>query len=222
MTPLEIIRTHFRTFGLVDTLRELIRTLLQFRPQRDRSFDRKYGTDTGSPDANSDHVPIRPRQLRYILRSLAIRHEEFVFVDLGSGKGRALLIASEFPFRRLIGVELDARLHASTVRNVNIFKSPKQRCSTFELHNADATTFPLPEVDSLIFLYDPFTAEILREVVKTIAASLQRSPRKILIVYVAPKQERELAKAAIFEKVKEVPSLAAGYNWVLYQSRTSR
>src|SRR5947208_15284999 len=35
---------------------------------------------------------------------------DFTFIDLGSGKGRTLLMASDYPFRRILGVELLAGL----------------------------------------------------------------------------------------------------------------
>src|SRR5689334_23652607 len=35
----------------------------------------------------------------------------FTFVDIGSGKGRVLLMAAEYPFPHIIGVELLPELH---------------------------------------------------------------------------------------------------------------
>ena len=37
----------------------------------------------------------------------------FTFIDLGSGKGRTLLMASDYPFRRIIGLELLEELRRS-------------------------------------------------------------------------------------------------------------
>jgi tRNA G46 methylase TrmB len=63
--------------------------------------------------AGFPYLPIRPNTARRVLRSLPLRdHSDYTFVDLGSGKGRMLLIASEFPFRRIVGVEMRRDLHA--------------------------------------------------------------------------------------------------------------
>ena len=67
--------------------------------------------------------------------------EQLVFVDLGSGKGRTLLLASEYPFRRIVGVELSPKLHRIAKTNVEKFRSEEQRCRTFALHCMDAVRY---------------------------------------------------------------------------------
>ena len=57
------------------------------------------------------YQPSDPETLRRTIAELPIRYEEFVFVDFGSGKGRALLVASEFPFERIVGIEFAEELH---------------------------------------------------------------------------------------------------------------
>ena len=63
---------------------------------------------------------------------------------MGSGKGRVLLCASDFPFQRLIGVEYDERLHTVAQRNAEIYRSAKQRCHNFEWILGKAEEFALP------------------------------------------------------------------------------
>lgn len=53
---------------------------------------------------------------------------EFTFVDLGSGKGRALLMASDYPFRRIVGVELLPALHQIAELNLAQYRSDSQKC----------------------------------------------------------------------------------------------
>ena len=53
---------------------------------------------------------------------LAPRYEGFTFVDLGSGKGRVLLLAALRPFRRVIGVEISASLHTRAQANVEALR----------------------------------------------------------------------------------------------------
>ena len=71
---------------------------------------RIHETDLEIADPNwihaSAYFPTPSRFLKEALAGLDIRFEDFTFVDLGSGKGRVLFMASEFSFRKIIGVEI--------------------------------------------------------------------------------------------------------------------
>src|ERR1044071_2992417 len=93
---------------------------LTYHPERDRSFDRAFGTDTAgsvSPPhlgIADDHartqailyLPSPARVTRWMLDHVGIDHRDFSFVDLGCGKAPVVLIASEYPFRQVVGVEI--------------------------------------------------------------------------------------------------------------------
>jgi hypothetical protein len=129
--------------GLVTVLnlplvkRQLIHTpgrlLYQSGWQRVHPFDRFYGTDTSGyvgmdqlPDGTSSvhamsYAGSQPSTVRAALRQLP-SVEDYTFVDLGCGKGRALLVASEFPFNAIIGVELNPALATIAERNAQTIK----------------------------------------------------------------------------------------------------
>jgi SAM-dependent methyltransferase len=90
------------------------------------------------------YQPSDPATLRRTISALPIRYEEFAFVDIGSGKGRALLVASEFPFERIVGVELSQELNEVALENIAAYANPAQRCRAIEAHCADATGYELP------------------------------------------------------------------------------
>src|SRR5262245_56698366 len=111
-----------RTFLLV--FKNIPYVLDRRRHYVDRDFDRKYGTDTsrnvglGELTIESAHVSssnqyqaIYGKRFGEIMDAVAVAHERFVFVDLGSGKGKALLLASSFPFKRIVGIEFAKELH---------------------------------------------------------------------------------------------------------------
>jgi tRNA G46 methylase TrmB len=77
---------------------------------------------------HSPYQPTDPALFQEIMASLPIEFEQFTFVDLGSGKGRTLLMASEYPFKRIVGVELIAELHRAAEENIRDYRSPTQRC----------------------------------------------------------------------------------------------
>ncbi len=90
---------------------------------------------------------------------------DFTFIDLGSGKGRTLLMASDYPFRRIIGVELLPSLHKIAQENLRLYKSKTQKCFALESICGDATDFPLPADPLVIFLFNPFPESGMRRVV---------------------------------------------------------
>jgi SAM-dependent methyltransferase len=149
------------------------------------------------------YQPSDPLTFHQIMTQLPIDCAAFTFLDLGSGKGRALLMASDYPFRRIIGVELLPELHAIAQDNVRRYSNPQQQCHSFELHCGDARSFPLPPEPLVIFLFDPFPEEILREVIVEIERSLQQTPRKLFLAYQNPISGWVIAESPVFQKIAD-------------------
>ena len=110
----------------------------------------------------------------------------FSFVDLGCGKGRALLLASRYPFRHILGVELDGSLAAIADTNLRTFHAPWQQCRSLAVQHADATTADLPGTPVLLYLYHPFLAPVLKRVLRRLERSLRQQPRELWLVYINP------------------------------------
>ena len=69
-----------------------------------------------------NYTGIEPARFWMALLSVALKHDDFTFVDFGSGKGRALLMASEFPFPRVTGIEFSPELHAIAQKNIREYR----------------------------------------------------------------------------------------------------
>jgi SAM-dependent methyltransferase len=108
-----------------------------------------------------------------------------VFVDLGSGKGRALLLASRLPFRELHGVEISPRLHEIAQQNVLRFCGPAG-AARFRLRCADAADFRFPPLPTVMFLYNPFGAPVMRQVIGNLVTSVRERPRPCFVLYRNP------------------------------------
>ena len=158
------------------------------------TFDRRHGTDTstfaelkavGIASENKRHgeryQPSPVYSLRRLLRRLDIRYPDFSFVDFGSGKGRTLLIASELPFRQVIGVEFGEELHAQAERNIACY-GPRAAGKVTAVH-VDATRFVLPDDDLVLYFFNPFNEHVLRRVLDNLIASLKTRPRKVILIY---------------------------------------
>lgn len=229
---LQIVRSSVQMLGVWEVFKGTLRYLLRPNKYRDgRKFDKKYGTDTNSivevdvlniPGENQKHAvpyyPLRPRVFRHVLKSLEINYSEFVFVDVGSGKGRNILLASHLPFRKLIGIEASPVLHEIAQRNLEIYESRLQKCKNLEVMGMDALDFDCPKANTVFFLYNPFREAVMRRFLQNIECSLREHPRRILIVYVSPRRRSVFDEFAFLKQTKEIRVTIFDWSWCLWEN----
>jgi SAM-dependent methyltransferase len=144
-------------------------------------------TLAGGAKPGHEYLAVRPRGARAALADLPLRnHADYAFVDLGSGKGRMLFLAAEYPFRRITGVELARELHDAAVQNIRSYRSPKQRCRVIESIYMDAAEYLFPDPPLVISLFNPFGPGVLREVLDHLNASAAAHPREIVLILLNP------------------------------------
>jgi predicted RNA methylase len=178
-------------------LRAPVRVPRIVRTLRERRLDREFGIDTSGYVKREDLGVPEPELsaafestdrvfFRTMITRLGLRYEDFVFVDFGSGKGGALLMASQFPFKRIIGVEWSEDLQRVAQQNIRNYRGPRL-CARVESLQADARTFALPPDPALLFFFNPFKEAIMREVLNNIGKSLAEYPREVVVVYQNPR-----------------------------------
>lgn len=126
---------------------------------------------------------------------------DLTFIDLGSGKGRVLLMASDYPFRRIIGVELVPALHQIAQQNLAKYHSESQRCFTLESICGDAAEFHFPAEPIVLYLFNPFPESGLRQVLANLEQSLRDHPRAVYVLYHNPLLEHVLRDCAVLRKI---------------------
>lgn len=181
-------------------LRELLIALSQaaYAPikewRRTHPFDREHGVRTSGfvpgllidPDAQTCYAPAQPSVIRRALAAIPER-SECAFVDVGCGKGRALFVASEFEFRRIIGVELSPPLARDARRNLARFAQRRPvAAARIEIVLGDALAYAWPDGPLVVFLYNTFTRPLVARLCSTLAASLREHPRDLYVVYDNP------------------------------------
>ena len=188
------LRRWFREEGVSGVVRHLVRYAQGLRNfhRREDEFDKSLGVDTKGPIGlwhlriQSENVReaaryegVNPSVLRELLQGLRLRQgfSSYTFVDLGCGKGRALLIASEFGFGKLIGVEFAPELARTAEENCQRLDLPAK------ILNQDATEFRFPSTDLVVYLYNPFGATILKRVFDHL---VEVAPMNCYILYVNP------------------------------------
>lgn len=164
-----------------------------------RPIDRRYGIDTEEArwpgemrvaSANAalgyEYSASPARSFWLSAGSLDIDASRFSFVDIGAGKGRAMLLAAQMRFLRVEGVEFASDLSAIAARNLEIaYPSPKDR-ARFTIKTMDAADYVLPDGPCVVYLYNPFGAELVERIAENLLASYRAAPRDIYVVYVNP------------------------------------
>jgi len=184
----------------------------------DYDWDHRVDTTSATVDwrdrllglLHSPYQPTEPALFHEMLRSLSIDFANFIFIDIGSGKGRTLLMASDYPFRRILGIELLADLHRIAQENIAKYRSESQQCFSMESSCCDAREFVLPLEPTLFYLFNPLPESGLRQLLRHIEESLQTHPRPVVLLYHNPLLETVLASSPVFKKV------AGTHQYVVY------
>ncbi|MGB9119786.1 MAG: class I SAM-dependent methyltransferase [Candidatus Angelobacter sp.] len=140
----------------------------------------------------------------------------FTFIDLGSGKGRVLLMASDYPFQKIVGVEFMPELHRAAQKNISDYLSDRQQCRQIEAVCMDARDFQFPPEPLLVYLFNPFSESTFAQVLENLRRSVKQSPRPIYVAYRFTEFENLLAQAEWLEKI------VGSEQWAVYRNRCDR
>jgi hypothetical protein len=117
---------------------------------------------------------------------LNIRYGNFVFIDFGAGQGKTMLLAAEFPFKHVLGVEISPALSKQARANCESFRSNRQACKNLEVQCGDAAEFVFPNVPLVIYMFNPFSEEIVSQLLMNLAQSISMQPREVFVIYYNP------------------------------------
>lgn len=196
----------------------------------DHHFDIAFGTDTRGVIENeslSDVVspnlgrgiryePSRALPLRRVLRAARVPTDGG-FVDLGCGKGRAMMVAALCGFSHLTGVDYSGALCAVAERNLDLLRARTKRKFTSSVIVKDAADYAFTAHDIVVYLFNPFDAVVLAAVLAHLRRSLERHPRTVWIVYHNPVRRGVIDKDGGFARVRDFS--AGGDAFAVYRSR---
>lgn len=126
----------------------------------------------------------------------------FTFVDYGAGRGRILLLAARRNFKKVIGTEFAHELQEDAIMNIAQFPRSLMKCRDIECFNVTATRLPVPEGQSVFYLFNPFDEEIFSRILKQIVTSYHRTPRRLYLLTVDYDVEHLILEQGIFEPLK--------------------
>lgn len=173
----------------------------------DRAFDEARGVDTGGTQhlidltirsANAalgvSHIATGPAHFRAAMRTLDVDPRGYAFVDLGSGKGRALLMAAEYPFAKIVGVEFAEELHAICQQNLARVGDPRLSCRL-----GDAENYEFPSGNLVVFMNNPFDKPVVQRIATRLANSGDADRSVTRLVYVNPRAPEVFADPPWFD-----------------------
>jgi SAM-dependent methyltransferase len=186
-----------------------------------RVFERWYGIETGE-HAYLDEMGVEGEgrafyegigwlPLRRALAALEPGPGD-VFVDLGSGKGQALVVAGQFPLARVIGVELADDLN-EVARSNMAHARRRLRARDYEITTADVLKWPVPDDLSIVFMYCPFIGDLFSQAMDRIFESYDRNPRPLHLIYAFPWEHNRLLASGRVEVVDVHPAQWPSKPW---------
>jgi tRNA1(Val) A37 N6-methylase TrmN6 len=134
----------------------------------------------------------------YILLELFKKLPEYtkdkIFIDYGSGKGRALFCAEFVGFNKLMGVELDRELVDAAYENIKLY-TKKRAESSFNFVCENVLNFAIPDHTAVFYFFNPFSEQIMNQVIEAIDLYQERTKEEIFVIYVNPKFRETWTKA---------------------------
>jgi SAM-dependent methyltransferase len=155
------------------------------------------------------YAPVKPQDFDEMMQCLPQELSPFTFIDIGSGKGRALVLAAQRPFKEVIGIELSPSLHRSAGKNVERLR-PSLRARIRTL-NMDARQFVFPPIPTVAYFFNPFGEGPLGEVINNIERVHRNSHNQVFVLYLWPFHEKVLNERETWRHV------ASGRHWKVFR-----
>jgi SAM-dependent methyltransferase len=201
--------------------------------RRELEFDERYHLETLRPielgqleiDSANKRFGVRYEAtpvaaFAEMLGRLGVHPARFTFVDLGCGKGRTLVLAAAHGFGRVVGVEFAPLLCEIARENVERYRRETRIEAPISIECADAAAFALPPGDLVVYLYNPFSEQIMSRVAARISDSLAAPGRDLFVVYYNPRWRRIFDREA--RLTVHASSVWSPESWVIYRSVAGR
>ena len=232
MLTLSPIRHWFRGRTFEGGWRRFVADLLARRPADAlddvHPFDREHGVDTSgllyadklatghAHDAASEgyyatapslfHGALARWQATLIHSPLASRPSslsDYTFIDLGCGKGRVLMMAADYPFLKVSGVELSPKLAKVARHNLARWLSTRRACRNVTLQVGDVMQLRLPDGPVILFLFNSFGAEVMTKLLEGLVAAGKIRTAPIDLICVHPEHDGLVRQAGLEGLVDE-------------------
>lgn len=174
-------------------------------------------------EQGNEYTPSPFLVTKWAIESSNDNHSSWNFIDVGSGRGRVLTIASQFAFDRIIGVEFAKELHDEATQYIHSHPSQLVSPKKIELLNVDATTFDIPNGPCLFYLFNPFGEPVMESFLEHVLTSYEANPRPMKFAYSNPVHLNVFLKRKDLKLVRKSPlewvkfNLLSPHRFVLFE-----
>jgi SAM-dependent methyltransferase len=144
---------------------------------------------------------IAPSAFWRAMDKLSLEWPRYTFVDVGCGKGRALMLALRYPFRRVLGIELSPELARAAKENLRRFEAKWRMDVPVDAVAGNAMRLELPSGPPVLYLYHPFAAPVMKKFLAHLEASFQDEQREVYLLYTNPELDGLLRASPLFVKL---------------------
>jgi predicted RNA methylase len=132
------------------------------------------------PGIAVNYESVHYKRTMHALNKVPLKKNESTLLDYGCGKGRVLISAASFQYKKIIGVELSDLI---SIAENNIDKMKHRKTKNIVLVKCDAQDYRVPSDVNIVYFFNPFKGAVLEHVIRNIYSSYKEAPRKIYIVY---------------------------------------
>ena len=144
------------------------------------------------------YMPVNYYVLGHVMKEIVKYPHNKTFLDIGSGKGRPMIVAAEYGFEQITGIDFSKELCKDAEININLY-SKKNPAASFTIINNEAYYYDIPADITTIFLFNPFDEFIMSGVVVNIIKSQRKNPRTIRVIYVNPQYKNLFLERGFIE-----------------------
>jgi hypothetical protein len=148
------------------------------------------------------YAPTHPAFFEQVVGGLPVRLKDYDFIDLGAGKGLALLLASNYPFKSITGVEYSKVLANQATENISSYKDQGGEHGAIKCIWGDAANFELPHTPTVLYLFNPFQGKVMDSVIANLEQSLRAAPRDLWVIYGIPWEGRKFRRSPMLKTIE--------------------
>ncbi|RJQ56235.1 MAG: class I SAM-dependent methyltransferase [Nitrospiraceae bacterium] len=213
----------YKSYGLKSTIQASLVAVLDYL------FDFRYGTDTVSHvelknlDINSENYSRGHRYastpaiaFKKLLDAIEFP-DDSVFVDIGCGKGKMLLLAPHFGFKRVVGVDFSEKLCECARKNISIYQQKTGRNAHIDVIHSDVVHYEIKDDENVFYLFNPFDEVILKKVLDNICSSVEKNPRPVYLIYYIPYYRKIIERHGSFIKLRRY--FFSGCEFIIYGNK---
>jgi SAM-dependent methyltransferase len=197
----------------MDIIRPFLR---QLNTKRDQVYDWYHKVDTWQQidlhqleitSENLEHgvryVPTTQFRFRRIINNFPVSTAPFTFIDLGCGKGKVMLLASHYPFKKIIGVEFSPELAVTASRNCSRYRSNRQKCKDLSVVCEDVALYRFPPGPLVIYMFNPFREPVMNLVLRELRRSFEADSQELYVIYFVPVLGQLLKRSGFLTPIQE-------------------